>query len=102
MRILGIDYGDAKVGVAYAETPIAEPLEVIRYKTAEELLEKLTQLIKSHNIERVVVGESEQESKNKAHDFGDLLQKKLQYFYNLFLKVIQDSRVNISYHSNLR
>ncbi len=76
MQILGIDFGSSKVGVAIAETPIAQPLEVIRYKTDEELFTKLKTIIVSHNVERIVVGESENESARQAHEFGDKLQKQ--------------------------
>ncbi|MEK7526770.1 MAG: Holliday junction resolvase RuvX [Patescibacteria group bacterium] len=73
MQILGIDYGTAKVGVAIAQSPLAEPLEVIRYKTQEELFTRLKNIIVSHNIEKVVVGESENASAVEAHEFGDKL-----------------------------
>lgn len=76
MQLLGIDYGSAKVGVAIAETPLAQPLEVIRYKTDEELFAKLKTIIVSHNIEKVVVGESENNSARQAHEFGDELHKQ--------------------------
>jgi putative holliday junction resolvase len=77
MQLLGIDFGSAKVGVAIAETSIAEPLEVIRYKTEEELFKRLKDIVVSHNIERVVVGESENKSFKEAHEFGDKLQKEI-------------------------
>ena len=77
MRLLGIDFGQAKVGVALAETKISEPLEVIRYSSEEKLIEKLTKIIKSHNIERIVVGKSERDSKKDALEFGKKLKEKL-------------------------
>ncbi|MBX4205708.1 Holliday junction resolvase RuvX [Candidatus Microgenomates bacterium] len=63
-----------KVGVALATTFLSEPLEVIRYKNEEELFKRLKTIIESHNIERIVVGESQHESKQLAHEFGEKLK----------------------------
>lgn len=59
MRILGIDYGRKKIGLAVAEGKLAEPLVVIRYEDTKVLISKLRQVINENNIEKVVVGISE-------------------------------------------
>ncbi|KKR57298.1 MAG: hypothetical protein UT96_C0022G0009 [Candidatus Woesebacteria bacterium GW2011_GWC2_40_30] len=41
MKILGIDYGRSKIGVAIADGPLAEPMQVIRYSNTKILMEKL-------------------------------------------------------------
>lgn len=58
MRILGIDYGQSKVGLAIAEGKLAEPLGVIRYKDIRTLSEKLEKIRKENRIDKVVVGVS--------------------------------------------
>ncbi len=54
-KILGIDYGKSKVGLALAdlETKIAVPLEVVKN---DNLLSIINELIKSEDIEKIVVG----------------------------------------------
>ncbi|MEK7620599.1 MAG: Holliday junction resolvase RuvX [Patescibacteria group bacterium] len=57
MRILGIDYGDKKIGLAFGDSSarVAVPLEVIRNEgniTLQELLRR----IEEEDIDRVVVG----------------------------------------------
>jgi len=74
MKTLGIDYGRRKVGLAIADGPLAEPLQVIRYSDADVLKEKLNQIIKGEKIEKVIVGVSEgemgKESENFAREIG--------------------------------
>jgi putative Holliday junction resolvase len=57
MRVLGIDYGDKKIGLAFGESEagVALPLEVIPNRGAETLKE-LAQKILSEGIEQVVIG----------------------------------------------
>ncbi len=57
MRILGIDYGDKKIGLAFGDSTvnIAVPLEVIQ-NSGEQTLEILTEHIKKEDIDLVVVG----------------------------------------------
>lgn len=57
MRLLGIDYGTKKIGLALGDTEskIAVPLEVI-YSEGEEALRKLLKLIKDEGIEKIVIG----------------------------------------------
>lgn len=74
MRILGIDYGKNKIGIAFADGSLAEPIQVIRYSSPGNLKEKIKQLIKKFDVEKIVVGISEgkmaEESINFAKEFG--------------------------------
>lgn len=57
MRILGIDYGDKKIGLAFGETDArtAVPLEVVKNEGAATI-ERLAARVKLEGIDRVVVG----------------------------------------------
>ena len=57
-RILGVDYGDARIGLAISDDTksIAFPYETIRNKNREYLLEFLKKLICKKRIEFLVVG----------------------------------------------
>ena len=57
MRILGIDYGDRKIGLGFgdSETRIAVPLEVIANR-GEETFIQLRDMIVNEDIDQVVVG----------------------------------------------
>lgn len=77
MRILGIDYGKKKIGLAIATSIIAAPYRTIKFVSEKELFEKLNKIVKSEKIERVVVGVSEGEMGESSRDFGERLEKEL-------------------------
>jgi putative Holliday junction resolvase len=74
MKILGIDYGERKIGLAMAETKIAEPLLVIRYKKIEELKNKILQI----QPDKIIVGISEGKTAKKTREFVKELQKEIE------------------------
>jgi len=57
MRVLGIDYGDKKIGLAFGDTlvKVAVPLDVIS-NHPEEIIFRLQKRIEADGIELVVVG----------------------------------------------
>lgn len=57
MRVLGIDYGDRKIGTAFGdlETKVAVPLDVLT-NHGDETLTAMLKLIEDEGVERVVVG----------------------------------------------
>ena len=56
MRILGLDIGDKKIGVAVSDELeiISTPLEVIR--NDEKVDERIREIINKYNIKKIVVG----------------------------------------------
>lgn len=70
MKILGIDYGRSKVGLALADGPLAEPLKVIRYKYGDLLIDEIKKIIEKEEIEKVVVGVSEGEMGEESKNFA--------------------------------
>jgi putative Holliday junction resolvase len=77
MKILGIDYGRKKIGLALAESMIAEPFMVLRFDDFQSALEKLTKLIETEKIEKVVMGISEGEMERETRDFSERLGKAI-------------------------
>lgn len=58
MRILGLDYGSARIGVALGddETRVATPWKVLANEEIEDVLLRLHELIAREGVERIVVG----------------------------------------------
>lgn len=58
MRVLGIDYGSRRVGVALGDTDanIASPLAILEAFPRERLFEKIRHLIQSEKIQKMIVG----------------------------------------------
>jgi putative holliday junction resolvase len=57
MRILGIDYGDKKIGRAFGESDalVAVPLDVIQNK-GEQTITELAEYVQKEDIDIVVIG----------------------------------------------
>jgi len=77
MRILGIDYGQAKMGLAIADARLAEPYKVIRYKSPTEINQKIVDVVRVEGIEKVVVGVSEGKMAEESANFGSVLASVL-------------------------
>jgi putative Holliday junction resolvase len=58
MRILGLDVGDERTGVAVSDTQgiLATPLTVLASRDEDALIEEILSLVSQHNVERIVVG----------------------------------------------
>lgn len=58
MRIMAIDYGDARTGVAISDAMglLAGFTTVIQSRNSEVVLEELTKLIARHGVEELVMG----------------------------------------------
>jgi len=57
-RILGVDYGDVRVGLALSDTTklIASPFKTIQNKKSELLISELKEIISENDVESIVVG----------------------------------------------
>lgn len=58
MRIIGLDYGEARIGVAVSDImeTIANPLDTICEKDREKQLEKVMEVVLREKAEKLVVG----------------------------------------------
>lgn len=84
MRIMGIDFGDSRIGVAVSD-PLgwtAQGLETIQWKgPMERPAEQIRQLVSQYGVEKIVIGLPKNmngtigPSGEKAMEFGELLGK---------------------------
>ncbi len=77
MKILGIDYGRRKVGLALAEGTIAEPHIVIRANSTKDAMEKVVKVIQAERVDKIVVGLSEGEMGEESKSFSLQLSARL-------------------------
>lgn len=84
MRIMGIDFGDSRIGIAVSD-PLgwtAQGLDTIKWRgSMEQPVEQIKQLTVQYNVEKIVVGLPKNmngtigPSGEKAIVFGELLSK---------------------------
>lgn len=83
MNILCLDFGTKRIGVAFASTPIAEPLEIIpnSRKTTDQVasvyvIRRILQLIELYKVDKIVVGLSESAMAQLTQRFIEQLQQQ--------------------------
>jgi len=90
MRLLGIDYGQKKIGLAIADGPLAEPLKTLR--------EKIREIVRTLKIEKIVVGISEGEMGRESKKFSLSLSRSLRIPVGTFdetLTTVEAQRLSI-------
>lgn len=84
MKILGIDYGRKKIGIAVGISGFSEPLKVIRVLGFDDAVSKVKKEIGSEAADKVIVGVSEgamgEESARFASAVGSQLPIKVETF----------------------
>jgi len=99
IRVIGIDFGLSKVGLAISDPSgiIALPFKVIRYKNKEELLNELKDISEQKNVNKFVVGYpiSMNYKKNEMTEIIDNFKEDME---NLNFEVIlEDERLSSEY-----
>lgn len=58
MKIMSVDYGDVRTGVAFSDIneTLASPYIVIKEKYQPKLIEKLCEIIEKENAKKIVIG----------------------------------------------
>lgn len=72
--LIGIDYGQRKIGIAISDSPLAEPHSVIRVVNFDDALSKTVSLIDKLQPEKIVVGLSENVMGKESRRFGLALE----------------------------
>lgn len=73
MRILGVDYGLAKVGLALADDSLAQPFGVL--ESNSQLVEKINEICRTNEVEKIVIGLPEGEIAQKVKEFAQKLSQ---------------------------
>lgn len=82
-RVIGIDYGDSRIGLALSDPMqiIAKPSGIIKNKGEEHILNELKTIIVENMVEKIIVGMpfgmkgNDTEQTKKVREFVDLLEK---------------------------
>ncbi len=98
MRVLGIDYGQARVGIAITDELkiTAQGLKTINHNGNDKiLLAKLDEIIKEYDIDTIVIGMPLHMNgdKSKRAEITEKFVHKLKCKYNKMKIVTQDERL---------
>lgn len=74
-RVLAIDYGERRVGLAVNRASLAQPLEVLINDA--QLIANIQEVCHQERIELIVMGLSEKEMAQKTRQFATQLEQKL-------------------------
>jgi putative Holliday junction resolvase len=103
MRLLGIDYGEKRIGLALSDETLsmAFPFKVVQ--NGKTIIEELKKVCDENNVAGVVIGES-RDDKGKENEimiavrgFADLLQKETELpvsFEQEYLTSVEAHRVS--------
>ena len=91
-RILGLDHGDRRIGLALSDPLqiIAKPFETIDLKFAKNIFDLLNSIIKEQNVEKIIVGypitlkNKFSIQTKKVLKFVELLKKNVQIEVKLY------------------
>lgn len=86
LRILGIDYGDARIGLALSDELkiLASPLETYKSQSMRKDIDYVADIVKKHSCEKIVLGlplnmnGTEGPRADKTRAFGRNLEKVTQ------------------------
>ena len=86
-RILAIDYGDVRVGLALSDLTctIAKPFKTLNYNNMDDLLNQLFEISEENNVNKIVVGIPYNMKGNdtpqtaKVREFISILENKIGY-----------------------
>ena len=98
-RIIGIDFGLSKVGIAISDPSgiISMPLETIRYKNQKELVEVLKKIALEKNVKTLVIGYP-MNMNYKENNMTEIIDKfKIVRENNDFEIHLEDERLSSQY-----
>jgi len=83
-RVLAIDYGDSRIGLAYGDTKeyLIVPYEVLSSGSFEDIYNQLKTVIEEKQVEEIVIGYplnmkgEKTEQTKKVEEFADQLQQR--------------------------
>ncbi len=113
MRVLGLDVGDRRIGVALSDSLglTAQPLTVLNRQDAARDVEAVRALVERHEVERVVVGlpltlrGAQGPQAKKVASFADILRRRLSVpvqFVDERLTSVQGERALMAMGSSRR
>jgi putative Holliday junction resolvase len=92
MRLLGLDVGKSRIGVAFCDTSVGIifPRNVINVKSEEKAIEEITKIVEQDKIDKIIVGlplnfnSTRSNIQSYVENFVNLLKKKVKVEIEFF------------------
>ncbi len=92
MKLLGLDVGKSRIGVAFCDTSvgIVFPRNVINVKSEEKAIEEITKIVEQDRIDKIIVGlplnfnSTRSNIQSYVENFVNLLKKKVKVEIEFF------------------
>lgn len=105
MKILGLDLGEKRIGVAFSEDNMVSSLETIIYTNREEAISKIGEICRHLEIERMVIGmpignvESEDVVRSFALELNKTVELPIEYTDESLTskeaeRILKDKKIN--------
>lgn len=80
MRILGIDYGTKRIGIAVSDESRKFALPVVVVKNSDIALKEIIEIARQHEVKEMVIGESRnyKQEPNAIFEEADAFKKQLE------------------------
>lgn len=73
-KILGVDFGERKIGLAISDGSLAEPFSIIESGNQEGAIQEIAKICEREKIQKIVLGMPD--GSQKVRNFGQKLSKK--------------------------
>jgi len=108
MKLLGIDYGEKRIGLAIAENSWAKPIGILVNKSKQESINNIKNIIERENIKKIIFGlpetfsgkESERFLKNKK--FGEILSCEIDIPVEFISEIFTSKLAKLSAETKLQ
>ncbi len=74
MKLLGVDYGLKRIGLAYSEGSLAQPMGKLTVDSTTDALQKVLRSVHTYEVDTVVIGVPDPDSIG-AREFGEKLRE---------------------------
>lgn len=74
LKVLGVDFGERRIGLAIAEGRLAEPLAIVEVDDQASAIEGVAKVCQGENVKEIVLGVPD--GSEKVKNFGRALSKK--------------------------
>lgn len=95
-KILGIDYGRGKIGLALADEQlkIATPYKIIKNSNKKNILRELKQICREEDIKQIIIGEPSRLTNNNQEMIIEIKKfiKEIKTFLKISIK-LEDERM---------